>query len=443
MKREKHNSQGIKVINIHAAGIDVGTEKIFISVYGEPVRSFDTYTSSLQEAKQYLISQKVDTVAMESTGVYWIPIYEILEASGIKVCLVNGAHVKNLPGRKTDVKDCEWIRELHSYGLLRPSFIPDERIRVIRAYVRLRDDHIQMAASHIQHMQKALDMMNVKLHQVISQLTGVSGIRIIKAILNGERNSEKLVSLCESSILNKKRAEVIRSLEGNYKKEHLFALAQALDCWEFYQKKIVECDKEIGTMLEDMGKDKEPPQNIQAAKPIRHHKPEIDDLHVKLMTITDGKDVARLAGLTDLTVMQLISELGIDMSPWKTEKYFTSWLGLSPCSHSSGKSKKRCKIKNKNRAGQIFRESAQSVGNSKYLALGGFFRRIKSRAGNKVAIKATARKIAVLYYRVMKYGIEYVEEGLKKYEMKYKDMLIKSLQKKALSLGMLLVPSNV
>ena len=431
----KKNNQ-LKKINPYAGGIDVGSEKIFVSVPDQPVKNFDTYTASLIKCSRYLKENKVETVAMEATGVYWIPIYEILEAAGIEVCLVNGSHVKNVPGRKSDVQDCQWLHELHSYGLLRSSFIPEEGIRCLRSYVRLRDDHIQMAASHVLHMQKAMDLMNIKLHNVISQVTGKSGLRIINAILNGVRDAEKLVELCDTQILNKKKEQVILSLQGNYKQEHLFALKQALNCWDFYNQQILDCDHQIEEVLNKMTENKQTPLNIKAPKLIRHHKPEVNNLHLKLMKLTDGKDASQIAGFTDLSLLQIISEVGLDVSKWLTSKHFTSWLGLSPGMHQSGKRRKKRSSKAKPKAGQIFRLAAQSVGKSKHLALGGFHRRIKSRHGAKIATKATARKIAVLYYNTMKHGIEYVEEGLKMYDEKYRERQIKYITKKAQELGL-------
>jgi transposase len=433
----------LKKLNQKAAGIDIGSEKIFISVEGEEeVRSFETFTDSLKEASKYLKEHEVKSVAMEATGVYWIPLYEILEESGIMVNLVNGYHVKNVPGRKTDVQDCQWIQQLHSYGLLKGSFIPEEKIRELRSYVRQRGDYIEMGASHIQHMQKALDQMNIKLHNVISQIVGVSGLRIIRAIISGERDVNKLVMMCDTQILKKKEAEVKRSLMGNYKREHIFLLKQSLECWEFYQNKIQECDSEIAEILKEISADKEDKDYGKGTKTIKHHKPNISDLHNLMMKITEGKDATVLPGITDLTLMRLISEVGTDMSNWKTEKHFTSWIGVAPNSHRSGKGFKKKKGKKKTKVGQIFRECAQSIARSKYLALGGFYRRIKSRSGAKVAIVATARKLAELFYRFMRYGRDYIEYGLKSYEEKYRERILKNLKTKAKILGYEVIPTK-
>lgn len=429
----------MRVIHPSAAGIDIGADLIFIAVEDQPVASYQTFTDALHQARDYLLARRIETVAMEATGIYWLPLYEILEAAGIEVCLVNGAHVKNVPGRKSDVLDCQWLQQLHSCGLLHKSFIPEATIRQLRTYLRLRDDHIELGAMHIQHMHKALELMNLKLHRVISQIQGKSGLRIVEAILAGERDAETLAALCDGQILKHKRAEVIRSLAGSYRAEHLFALEQALAAWRFYQKQIFECDQKIEALLEEMTAALEPPEEIQPPKPIRHNKPQIAELHTKLMKLTGGRDAAQLPGLTDLTLLKLIAEVGTDMSRWPSAKDFVSWLGLSPGVHQSGKRRRRRRSRRKSRAGQIFRESAQSLGGSKYLALGGFYRRLRAKRGPAIAIVATARKLAILFYNVLRYGLAYVEEGLHRYEQRYKQQLIRSVQRRAKALGLQVV----
>lgn len=433
----------MRVIHPSAAGIDIGADLIFIAVEEQPVVSFETFTDALQQARDYLLAHHVKTVAMEATGIYWLPLYEILEASGIEVFLVNGAHVKNVPGRKSDVLDCQWLQQLHSCGLLRKSFIPEAQIRQLRTYLRLRDDHIELGAMHVQHMHKALELMNIKLHRVISQIQGKSGLRIVEAILAGERDAKVLVGLCDGQILKHKRAEVIRSLAGTYQAEHLFALEQALAAWRFYQAQIQQCDQKIEVLLEEMTTALEEPDGMQPPKPIRHNKPQISDLHTKLMKITGGRDASQLPGLTDLTLLKLLSEVGTDMSRWPTAKHFVSWLGLSPGVHQSGKRRRRRRSRRKSRAGQIFRESAQSLGGSKYLALGGFYRRLRAKRGPAIAIVATARKLAIMFYNVLRYGTAYVEEGLHRYEQRYKQQMIRSLERRAKALGLQVVVPNV
>ena len=432
----------MRVIHPRAAGIDIGADSIFIAVEDQPVVSFETFTDALHQARDYLLAQHIETVAMEATGIYWLPLYEMLEAASIEVFLVNGAHVKNVPGRKSDVLDCQWIQQLHSCGLLRKSFIPEATIRQLRTYLRLRDDHIELGAMHIQHMHKALELMNLKLHRVISQIQGKSGLRIVEAILAGARDAEVLVGLCDGQILKHKRTEVIRSLQGSYQAEHLFALEQALAAWRFYQQQIQQCDQKIEVLLEEMTAALEEPEEIQPPKPIRHNKPQIADLHTKLMKITGGRDASQLPGLTDLTLLKLIAEVGTDMSRWPTAKHFVSWLGLSPGVHQSGKRRRRRRSRRKSRAGQIFRESAQSLGGSKYLALGGFYRRLRAKRGPAIAIVATARKLAIMFYNVLRYGMAYVEEGLHRYEQRYKQQMIRNVQRRAKALGLQVVVSN-
>ena len=422
------------------AGIDIGSEKIFIGIEGKEVVSYNTYTDSYTKVIEYLKGNKITTVAMEATGVYWMALYDMIEASGIKVSLVNPREVRNVPGRKSDVADCQWIQQLHSFGLLRECFIPEDEIRELRQYVRLRNDYIGLAAQHTQHMQKALDLMNIKLHNVISQITGASGMRILKAIIEGERNPEIMLSLCEAIIQKNKREEVIMSLNGNYRSEYIFLLEQAIICYEFFQERIIQCDKKIQCQLEKMIKDKPKPKNITRAKPIRHNAPQVDGLHEKIMQLTGGIDPSQITGFTDKTIMELVSEIGLDVSKWKTEKQFTSWLGLSPSKHQSGKSNKKRKRNIHTKAGQIFRQAALSIANSKHSALSGFYRRIKAKKGWLIAIKATARKLAVLYYNIMSKGTEYVEHGLIAYQQIFKEQQMKRLTKQAQHLGLQLVP---
>lgn len=388
---------------------------------------------------------------MEATGVYWIPLFEMLEASDIEVCLVNGRDVKNVPGRKSDVVDCQWIQQLHSYGLLRPCFIPDDAIRQLRAYVRLRNDHISMASQHIQHMQKALDLMNIKLHNVISQIHGKSGMRVLNAIINGESNPETLAALCEDSILKNKRAEVIASLKGNFRTEHIFALEQAVTAYNFYQQQILKCDKQIEGLLEQFTEGKSTPPNIRKPKPIRHNAPKVNELHSKLMILTEGKDPTTITGMTDKTLLEAIAATGLDLEKtWRTKKHFTSWMALCPNMHRSGKSNKKRKVKKHSTAGQIFIEAAMSIANSRYSALSAFYKRLKAKKGRRVALKATARKIAERYYDLMTKGIEYVEIGIERYDQKFKeqqliriDHFVERLYKQAKFFNLQLTPLTV
>lgn len=427
----------LEKIKKNAAGIDLGSKAFFVSVDGETVKSFETHTRALQSLVSYLVESLITTVAMESTGVLWLPLYDMLEEAGMEVFLVNAAHAKNIPAQKSDPADCRWLQKLHSFGLLRASYVPTDGIRKLRTYIRQREDHQDMAASHIQHMQKAMELMNLKLKNVISQLHGVSGQKVIQAILDGEHDAYKLASLCDPTILNKKREAVIESLKGNYKEEYIFMLKQAFRAYQFYQNQIKECDKEIDKLLISMTMGKE--KKNGEAKPSRHNQPDIEKLHDKLVKLHDGKNPTVIPGISDMTMLKITAELGCDYAKWPTEKHFTSWLGLSPRKHQSGKTNKKQKRKVNSKAGQVFKESAMSIANSKNLSLKGFYYRIKSKHGARAAIKATARKLAVLYYKYMTVGIDYIEIGLAEYEKRYKEQTLRNITKKASSLGYQLI----
>jgi transposase len=431
----------LQKINPNCAGIDIGSESIFIGIEDCEVASFGTFTDDYLKAIDHLKRHNITSVAMEATGVYWVTLFDLLEGTGITVTLVNGKQVKYLPGRKSDVADCQWLQQLHSFGLLRPCFIPDDLTRQLRTYTCLRSDHLSLASSHIQHMHKALTLMNVKVQNVISQIHGVSGMRIITAIVMGERNPERLANLCETRILKMKREKVVASLKGNYKAEHVFALKQALAAYDFCLKQITECDKQIEALLKEHTDNLPTPPDSTPAKKIRHNAPQIEDLHENLMKITGGNDPSQITGLTDKTLLELIAETGADIQDhWQTEKHFTSWLALSPSMYQSGKTNKRKKIKKNSRAGQIFREAALSIAANKSSALSAFYKRMKAKKGFRHALKATARKIAVLYYRIMTKGIAFVEQGIELYQQKLIEQQKQYLLKKATSLGFKLIP---
>ena len=431
----------ISTLHPHAAGIDAGSTRFFVATPDGAVSSFESHTADLYRLRDHLQTKGVTTVAMEATGVYWLCLYDILELAGIEVCLVNGAHVKNLPGRKSDVQDCQWLQELHAHGLLRKSFVPPEPIRELRSYLRLREDHIRTGAMYVQLMQKALDQLNVKLHTVISQIQGVSGLAVIRALLAGERDPARLAGLCDVRILNKKRAEVERALHGRWKDEHLFALRQALAGWEFCEAQIKECDAALARQLQALTAElPPPPASPPPAKSGRHHVPDIPHLHGHLLTLSGGQDSSVLPGLTDTSWLKLLGEVGTDLSRWPNEKAFCSWLGLAPGKNQSGQRQWRARRRPKSPAGQIFRLAAQSVGRSTDLALGGFYRRIKARANCAVAIVATARKIAVLFYHTLRHGLAFVERGLAAYEAAYRERQRSYLHKCAAELGLCLQP---
>jgi len=406
----------MKKIRTNVGGIDIGAKKVFTSIEGEPVVSHYTFTEDFYQLRDYLVSHNVTSVAMEATGVYWVILYDILEDAGIDVWLVDGRQTKQVPGRKTDVKDCQWIQELHSYGLLNRCLVVDSDIKELRSYLRLREDHINSSARHINQMQKALTLMNIRLKEVLSQIHGKSGISIIEAILNGERDKNVLLKLCHTSIIKNKSERVLKSLEGKYTEAGLFALKQAYDGYLFYKTQIAECDKRINVVINRIGNSGQGQDSKKKRKDIRHHQPKIDNLGQNLLNIFDNKDATLISGITDYTWMQLLAETGPDLTKWPSEKHFTSWLGLSPGQHNSGKMRKRASKKGRPKAGQIFRLISQGLINSKDVAVGAFGRRLRARKGPRIAIKAMARKLAVIYWRVMVKGLDYAEKGIQLYE---------------------------
>jgi transposase len=432
--------KSLEVIHPHAAGIDIGSRSFYVDAGEDEVKIFPTYTEGCHALRDYLKVRSIDTVAMESTGVFWVILYAVLEDAGIEVYLVNGRDVKNVPGRKSDVKDCQWLRQLHAYGLLRKSFIPEDNIRKLRNYMRLRQDHIRAQATQVHLMQKALTQMNVRLTEVIDDIMGVSGAKIIAAILDGQRDPSVLVEYCHQSILKTKRELVVKALEGEYREEHLFALRQAHQTWHYYQTLIAECDGQVNILLQSITHDKDDIVINAKRKPIRYNRPDIDDLHQPLLKMTEGKDPTGIAGITDYSFLQIVSEVGVDMSAWKTEKHFVSWLKLAPVKSSSGTVSRRLTVKRTNKASLLFRSVAQGLLNSKHLALGSFGRRIRAKRGSGVAIKAIARKIACYYYRVMTEGEAFVDKGIALYEQQQKQQQMKYLERLAIKMQMQLVP---
>ena len=429
----------LPVLDSTAAAIDVGSEQLHVSIAGGPPKVFGTTTGELHALRDYLVAQGVRSVAMEATGIYWLCPYEVLEKAGLQVVVVNGKYVKNLPGRKTDMSDCQWQATLHAHGLLKPGFVPPEHIRRLQDYLRLRSDHIVMAGSHEQHMQKALERMNLKIHDVISDLTGMSGLKMVQAIVKGERNPVALLALCDPQIQKNKAGRLRAALEGSWKTEHLFALRQAHELWEFYQKKIAECDQAIEEVLKVLAGPEDPKNPAPpATKRGGVNSPQIAGLHGMLWRLCGGKDPTQLPGIADYALVQLLSETGTDLSKnWRTEKHFTGWTGLAPGSRNSGK-RRASQRRSRNRAGRLFCVIARSVGRSADKALGGFYRRLKGRKGGLVANLALARKLAELFWRLMVHGISYVEHGLKKYEEKVAQTEMSLLQKLARKHNMVL-----
>jgi transposase len=415
-----------ETVHSHAAGIDIGAEKIFVSVDGKAVASFETYTEDYLRCIDILITHKVKRVAMEATGVYWIALYELLEKVGIEVCLVNPKEVKQVKGRKTDVKDCQWIQKLFSAGLLRQSYIPAGTLKELRMMVREREDEIEMGSVYVNKMQKAMELMNIKLTNVLSQIHGASGIKVIEAILKGERDAQKLLALCDSRIIKNKGEQMKKALVGNYNESWLFLLEQNLKMWKSHQAHLLTLDKKIEELLEELTKNRPIIKSDSVEKSIRHHKPHIEDLHQKILTLY-GVNVSTLSGLTDYSLLRLVGETGNELSRFPTAKHFISWCQLSPRNSQSGKVNRKIKLKNKSKAGQIFREAARSLIQSKEIAIGSFMRKIRSRKGAPIAIKAGARKIALAYYNIITKGKEYVEAGVKNYQAKLQARELKLL----------------
>lgn len=433
----------LQQINVNAAGIDIGSEQHLVAVPAgrdeSPVREFGSFTGDLVALADWLRDCGVDTVAMESTGVYWIPLYELLEQRGFAVKLVDARQVKNVSGRKSDVLDCQWLQQLHTYGLLAGAFRPPEEICVLRSYLRQKEMLTQASSQHIQHMQKALQQMNLLLHNVVSDITGVTGMAIIKAILAGERSPQVLAGQRRAGCRNNE-ATIARSLVGNYRDEHLFALRQAVELYEFYQQKIVDCEAAILTQLSSYpdATDDQPPPPAKPGRVAARMRSGVDVREVLFKK--SGVDLFAIPGLGADTLLTLTSELGFDMTRWKTVKHFTSWLGLCPRTRISGGKNLTKKGKRKaNRAAQAFRTAAATLARTQ-TALGAFSRRVKARTGGIQAVTATAHRLARIYYSMLTNGTAYVELGQQAYEQRYRERRFAQLQRQANSFGMQLVP---
>lgn len=433
-------------INHNAAGIDIGSEVVYVAVPSgrdeESVRSFPTFTADLRHLADWLKACQIDTVAMESTGVFWIPLYEILEERGFQVCLVNARHLKNVSGRKTDVLDCQWIQQLHTYGLLSPSFRPPEQIVAIRSLVRHREMLVQYRSAHIQHMQKALTQMNLRLTNVLSDITGVTGLKIIRAIVDGEHNPKMLASFRDPGC-KKSEAEIVKSLEGHYKREHLFALKQALELYDFYDQQLRECDAELEAIYQQF----DPPESPGAPPPAprttkRRKNQAYFDLAPALHRMT-GVDLTQIDGVDELTAQKVLSEIGTDMSPWPTEKHFASWLRLCPNNKiTGGKIIQRGVQPTQNRASTAFRIAAASLHHSDS-ALGAYYRRMRARIGAPGAVTATAHKLARIVYFMLKYHKPFQDIGVNHYDIQYRARVVRSLNRQAAKLGFRLEPTTV
>lgn len=424
----------------NASGIDIGSESHYVAVPADrderPVREFRTFTEDLEQLADWLRQCGVDTVAMESTGVYWIPLYELLEARGFKVLLVNARHVKNVPGRKSDVLDCQWLQQLMSYGLLSGAFRPADSICAIRAVSRQREMLLRFQASHIQHIQKALTQMNVQLANVISDVVGETGQRILRAIIAGERDGKKLAALKHARI-RASEEQISKALQGNWREEHLFALKQAVALFDAYTAHVHECDRQLECMLGRLGQHDGDPGKPK--RRWRNKNAPTFDARTHLYR-TCGVDLTRIDGIDTSTALTLIAEIGPDLSRFGNAKRFCSWLGLCPGTRItggkviSGRSKRSA-----NRAAQALKLAAAGLRTSQS-SLGAYYRRLCGRMDRAKAITAAAHKLARLAYALLTRGTEYVDQGQAYYEERYRQRVIYHLTKKAAALGLRLEP---
>jgi transposase len=446
----------LTVTNPHAAGIDIHLQTHWVAVPPQSapkppadhpanlppwVRPFGTCTADLEKLADWLTQCGVNTVAMESTGIYWETTFELLERRGFQVYLVDPRQSKHAPGRpKTDVLDCQWLQRLHSYGLLSPSFRPADQVVVLRSYLRQRQMLIAYASQHIQHMQKALEQLNVKLTIVVSDITGVTGMAIIKAIVDGQRDPLLLAKL-RNAQCHHSEEEIARALYGNWREEHLFALQQALELYLFYQRQLQSCDQvlaqHLGTFTDRSGGEILPPKPHKRKR--GNNAPRFQ-VRQKLFEMA-GVDLTVIEGIDESTALVILSEIGTDVSKFPTVKQFTSWLGLCPVHQGSGGKIKRRRVrKGQNRAARAFRMAAQGCHKAKH-ALGAFYRRIQARCGGPKAVVATAHKIAARVYRLLKYGEAYVRKEMADYEENYRKQLLKGLARRAKEMGYRLEPA--
>ncbi|MCB0104995.1 MAG: IS110 family transposase [Caldilineaceae bacterium] len=450
MGRQKAQGQqweGLKVVHPNAAGLDIGSEEIWVAVApsagAAAVRKFGTFTPDLVALADWLAAHGVETVAMESTGVYWIPVYEILEERRFEVAVVNARHLKNVPGRKSDIQDCQWIQGLHSVGLLRASFRPEADYVALRTYLRHRATLIEYRAAHIQQMQKALQQMNLQLTQVLSDITGVTGLTIIRAIIAGERDPQRLAAFRQGNC--KQNEETIaKALTGNYRREHLFALEQAVALYDFYTKQLQRCDGEIEQQFTNLkpSDDALPPLPPSTKTQTHSKNAPPYDARTLLYQLT-AVDLVAIPGLNESTVQTIIAELGSNVDAFPTVKHFCSWVGLAPHNDISGGKRLRSRtLPTNNRVGQAFRIAAQSVAKSPQSAFGAFYRRMKGRLGTKQAIVATAHKIARAFYFVLKHRVPFDDLGGEEYERLATERERKRLVKRAAKLGLALVPAS-
>ena len=449
-KRKKTNGKrftNLDRINPNAAGIDIASTEHWVCVPPEHtednVRKFGTFTCDLRAISQWLKTHKVKTVAMESTGIYWIPLFQRLEQDGFEVLLVNARHVKNVPGRtKSDNMDCQWIQKLHTFGLLQGSFRPNDEVCKLRSFLRHRDNLIAMAARHTQHIQKALWQMNILLSNVISDITGATGLKIINAILAGQRDPMLLAKLKNSRIKASLKT-IVKALEGDYRDEQLFILQQSLDMYRYTHQQMERCDQQVRNLLDQWDKvtnskiNPLPPSTSCHVKP-RDNEPSYDVR--KFLYEILGVDLTQIHGLQASSVQTILAEVGTDMAKWFSEKHFVSWLGLCPAPDiSGGKILKNKTKKVQSRASKAFRLAARACANSNS-AIGAFYRRMRYRIGPSKAITATAHKLAVIFYIMVRDKVNFIELGVNYYETQYQERVKKNLERKAKAMGLKLIP---
>ena len=449
-RRISSDDPGMEILNPDASGIDIGNESHFVSVAPgrdpEPVREFGSWTGDLEKMAEWLNLCGVKTVAMQSTGVYWLAVHEVLTRHGFEVFVVNARNTKNLPGRKTDVQESQWLRKLHTYGLLRNSFLPTEEIRMVRTIWRMRDRLVKDGGRYVQHMQKALTTMNVQLANVISDITGASGQAIIRAILKGERNVYALAELRDCRV-KASQEEVARSLEGTWSQDVVFELRQAVEAYDFVQKQMGECDEQLRIYMAALPSrtfpdSVSPAEDAVKAKP-KSKKPKGNqpgfDLKSEL-TRVNGVDLTTIEGIDVMTAQTILSEVGAEMSRWKDEHHFVSWAGLAPRQDVTGGKVIRSRTKLvSNRVGGALRLAAISLLRSESY-LGAKFRKLRARRGTPKAIKAMARYLGCLVYRMLTHGQEWVDKGVKAFEEKNHQRELNELKRKAAELGLILSP---
>jgi len=434
--------QALTITHPNAAGIDIGSASHFVAVPpdrdDEPVREFASFTADLHRLADWLSACGVDTVAMESTGVYWIPLFELLESRGLTVLLVNARHVKNVSGRKSDVLDCQWLQQLMSYGLLRGAFRPADEVCVLRALYRQRGTLLRSQARHVQHMQKALAQMNIQLANVLADVVGETGQKILRAIVAGERDGYVLAALRNVRV-RASAEEIAKSLQGHWRAEHLFALKQALDAFDFVGTQLAECDREIERQLQRLQlHDADPAKGKQRGR--ARNAPKFD-LRARLFRMC-GVDLTRIDGVDVTTALAVVSEIGTDLSRFPSVKHFTSWLGLCPGTKITGGKVISGKTQRVvNRAAQALRLAAAALRSSKS-ALGAYFRRLCARMDKPKAVTAAAHKLARLIYTMLTQGQEYTDQGQDYYEQRYRERVLRALSQRAAKLGMKMVPAE-